>query len=279
MPGKTAGPTPVVVFFHGGGFRLGDKSSVPGWLVANCLNEGISVASANYRLSTTATFPAPMVDGARRHPVPAFPVEGIGARPGPDGRLGEFGRRGDRPLDRVPRRPGRSASPDPIARLLTRLTCVGVDGAQTSYDPRFIQQVIGGRAHEHSALPSFYGLTDSERDTPRAHTLYEAASPINHATTGDPPVILFYMEPDGPLPADAKPGQGIHHPRFGTALEAKLDSLGIECIVRHASAFPEPEDPNPKMFQEMTAFFARHLLVPRDRVARVGALRGRMRQA
>ena len=64
-PGKTVKPTPVVVFFHGGGFRLGDKSSVPGWLVANCLDAGISIASANYRLSTTDTFPAPMHDGAR----------------------------------------------------------------------------------------------------------------------------------------------------------------------------------------------------------------------
>jgi hypothetical protein len=31
-----------------------------------------------------------------------------------------------------------------------------------------------------------------------------------------PPVILFYSEPNTPLPANAKPGAGIHHPRFGT---------------------------------------------------------------
>ena len=59
------GPAPLVVFFHGAGFLGGDKSSVPGWLVTRCLAEGISVASANYRLSTQAPFPAPMLDGAR----------------------------------------------------------------------------------------------------------------------------------------------------------------------------------------------------------------------
>ena len=57
-------PTPLVVFFHGGGFRQGDKASVPGWLVSKCRNAGISVASANYRLSPMAAFPAPMRDGA-----------------------------------------------------------------------------------------------------------------------------------------------------------------------------------------------------------------------
>src|SRR5271165_5619844 len=64
LPGHSA-PAPVVVFFHGGGFLGGDKRSVPAWLVQSCLAEGISVASASYRLSTEAPFPAPMLDGAR----------------------------------------------------------------------------------------------------------------------------------------------------------------------------------------------------------------------
>ena len=45
--------------------------------------------------------------------------------------------------------------------------------------------------------------------------------------------MLFYSEPDAPLAADARPGEGIHHPRFGAALKAKLDPLGVECTVRH----------------------------------------------
>jgi acetyl esterase len=257
--GKTARPTPVVVFFHGGGFRLGDKASVPGGLVANCLDAGISVASANYRLSTTATFPAPMLDGARAIQYLRSRSKELGLDPDRMAASGSSAGAGialwvgfhDDLAD--PR------SPDSIARQSTRLACLGVDGAQTSYDPRFIKQVIGGRAHEHSALKSFYGLSDSERDTPKAHDLYEAASPINHATTGDPPVILFYMEPDEPLPADASPGQGIHHPRFGAALKAKLDPLGVECLVRHAKDFPEPDDPNQAMFREITVFLSRHL--------------------
>src|SRR5689334_2127093 len=63
-PGRPGG-TPLVVFFHGGGFRQGDKDSVPAWLVVKCLGAGISVASAGYRLSQDAPYPAPMRDGAR----------------------------------------------------------------------------------------------------------------------------------------------------------------------------------------------------------------------
>jgi acetyl esterase/lipase len=162
-------------------------------------------------------------------------------------------------------------SPDPIARQSTRLACIGVDGAQSSYDPRFIRQVVGGRAHEHAALPLFFGLSDSERDSPKAHKLYEAASPINLATTGDPPVYLFYEEPDEPLPPDAQPGQGIHHPRFGAALKAKLDPLGVECILRHAKDLPETDHPKPAMFREMIAFFLRHLEI--TCVGRIGLSR------
>ena len=119
------------------------------------------------------------------------------------------------------------------------MTCLGVDGAQTSYDPRFIKKLIGGRAHEHPALRGFYGITsDADLDSPRIHKLYEEASPLNYVSAGDPPAILFYAEPNEPLPADAKPGQGIHHPRFGEALKARLDPLKIECIVRHRSEYP-----------------------------------------
>lgn len=62
---KSDRPTPVVVHIHGGGFTQGDKSTVGPVLVRYCLSKGISVASINYRYSTIAPFPAPMLDGAR----------------------------------------------------------------------------------------------------------------------------------------------------------------------------------------------------------------------
>jgi hypothetical protein len=131
--------------------------------------------------------------------------------------------------------------------------------AQSSYDPRFIQELIGGRAHEHPALAAFYGLKDGELDTPRAYRLFEEASPITSATADDPPLILFYSEPDQPLSVGAPPGRGIHHPRSGAALKARLEPMGVECVVRRRKDLPRQEDPKEAMFREMGDFFARHL--------------------
>jgi acetyl esterase len=250
--------TPVVIFFHGGGFRSGDKSSVPAGLLSRCLEAGISVASANYRLSHTAPYPAPMLDGARAIQFMRSKAKELGIDPARIAGSGSSAGAGIALWVAFHDDLADPQSPDPVARQSSRLTCVGVDGAQTSYDPRFIKALIGGRAHEHPALPLFYGISsESDRDSPRVHKLYEEASPLNHVSTDDPPAILFYAEPKGPLPADAKPGQGIHHPRFGEALKAQLDPLKIECILHHSREYPTDIDPIDGMCRDTTEFFVK----------------------
>jgi len=254
-------PTPLVIFFHGGGFRTGDKRNVPGRLIDECLAAGISVASANYRLSSTAAFPAPMLDGARAIQFVRKNAGDLGIDPKRIAAAGSSAGAGIALWVGFHDDLADPHSEDPVARASSRVSCLGVDGAQASYDPRFIKTLIGGRAHEHPALKSFYGImSDAELDSPRTEKLYEEASPINYVSAGDPPAILFYAEPNGPLPADAKPGQGIHHPRFGAALKAKLDPLKIECILRHRTDYPAGDDPNAAMCREMAAFFKKALL-------------------
>jgi acetyl esterase/lipase len=250
--------TPVVIFFHGGGFRSGDKSSVPAGLLSRCLEAGISVASANYRLSHTAPYPAPMLDGARAIQFMRSKANELGIDPARIAGSGSSAGAGIALWVAFHDDLADPQSPDTVTRQSSRLTCVGVDGAQTSYDPRFIKALIGGRAHEHPALPLFYGISsEPDRDSLRVHKLYEEASPLNHVSADDPPAILFYAEPKGPLPADAKPGQGIHHPRFGEALKAQLDPLKIECNLHHGSDYPKDIDPIDGMCRDMTEFFVR----------------------
>jgi len=55
-----------------------------------------------------------------------------------------------------------------------------------------------------------------------------------------------------PLPANAKPGQGIHHINFGRRLKEQMDKLGIECIVRH-------QDESRNIPREITDFRIQHL--------------------
>lgn len=226
---KSDKPTPLVVFIHGGGFRGGSKEQVSPQLIEGCLKEGISVASINYRLTDTAPFPAAMRDGARAvqflrarakeyHLDPArFAATGGSAGAGISLWLAFHDDLAD------PR------SDDPVARESTRLSCVLAVNGQTSYDPRFIQEHIGGRAHEHPALPPFWGLKPEEFDTEKAHNIYEECSPITFLTKDDPPVLLTYAGNDKP---SDKAGAGIHHENFGFVLQKKMKELGLECDVR-----------------------------------------------
>ena len=88
--------------FTADGFLGGDKKSVPEWLVERCLAEGISVASANYRLSPQAPFPAPMLDGAGAIQFLRLKAKDLGIDPETDRRLRQLGRRGNRTLGRLP---------------------------------------------------------------------------------------------------------------------------------------------------------------------------------
>ncbi|MEZ5385365.1 MAG: alpha/beta hydrolase [Prosthecobacter sp.] len=61
---------PVLVWFHGGGLKNGDKRGTPQdgvkteRIVSSLANAGIAVVSVNYRFSPKVTFPAYLEDGA-----------------------------------------------------------------------------------------------------------------------------------------------------------------------------------------------------------------------
>jgi acetyl esterase/lipase len=256
----TDGPAPLLVHIHGGGFLAGDKAGVSGQLLNQCLRSGISVASINYRYSSQAPFPAPFLDSARAiqflraHAAEWKLDAGRVAATGGSAGAGMSLWLAFHPDLADPK------STDPVLRQSTRLKCAAVLGAQTSYDPRVIRKVVGGRAHEHPALLPLYGLQPDEVDSPRAHAMYEKASPVRFATADDPPVFLFYNEPKGPLPADARPGQGIHHPNFGSFLKERLDELKVPCEVRHLDDYAAKRQGVEALPREMVEFFKRYLL-------------------
>ena len=258
-PGHS-GPTPLVIFFHGGGFIGGDKSSVPAWLVDRCLAQGISVASANYRLSTQAPYPAPMLDGARAIQFLRFKAKELGIDPKRIAACGNSAGAGialwagfhDDLADPGQRRPG---APPVVA--------AGVPGAGRR--PDVLRPAVHQAAHRRPGSRARGAQAPLRRDLgrrsrqPRVHRLYEESSALNYVSPDDPPVILFYSEPDVELPADAAPGKGIHHPRFGAALKAMLDPLGVECVLRHDNDYRGQEHPRQAMFRDLVDFFAQHL--------------------
>ncbi len=149
---KSDRPTPLVIYIHGGGFTQGSKETVNPLLLSGLLSQGISVAAINYRYSTQAPYPAPMMDGARAvqflrlHAAEwnldpkAFGATGGSAGAGISLWIGFHDDLGD------------ANSADPIARQTTRLSAMAVTNGQTSYDPRTIAKVIGEETARISAL-------------------------------------------------------------------------------------------------------------------------------
>lgn len=240
---KSDSPTPMVVYIHGGGFVGGDKRSVS-QAVVKTLNEAkISVAAIHYRFVTETPFPAPQKDAARaiqfmRHNAKKwnldpkrFAAYGGSAGAGLSLWLGFHDDMADPDSD------------DPVLRQSTRLMAVGSRGGQTSYDPNVIKEWIGGRAYEHPSIFKCYGIRSIDEITRKdLQPLYDEVSAIKHLTDDDPPVHMVYNEADRPLPENARPGQGIHHPIFAHKLTAEMKKLKIESVYRHVSSFKS--DPN-----------------------------------
>jgi acetyl esterase len=158
---NSTSPAPVLVCVHGGGFRAGDKKSFrSGGIVAECLARGISVAAINYRFTTTAPFPAPMLDGARALQFLRSKAEEWNIDPARIGGTG--GSAGGDMLVWLACHadfadPG---SPDEIARQSTKLCFVCGQGAQTFNDPEMIHRFIYSGAQMDQVGFEFYGIKD-----------------------------------------------------------------------------------------------------------------------
>jgi hypothetical protein len=226
---KSEAPTPVLVSIHGGGFGKGDKRISPG-LLGRCLDSQVAVVAITYRYSSQAIAPAQFQDAARaiqfiRHRARQWNLDpqrvaatGSSAGAGLSLWLGFH--------DDL----ANPHSPDPVLRESSRLTCMSVFNGQTSYDPRFIRDLLpGSDTYKHVRLAQLFAV-DLEKldDLPKEkHQLFELVSPINHVTKDDPPAQLLYSYNfDAPVKNQSV---GIHHPRFGEVLKERMDLLQVDC--------------------------------------------------
>jgi len=244
--------TPVLVYFHGGGFVAGNKANLPAPVLAAALRAGISVVAANYRLAPEVAFPAHYMDCARaiqfvRHSALAWSIDparvaltGSSAGAGASLWIAFHDDLAD------------PANADPVARESTRVACVAVMGAQPTYDRRVIRQLAGEAAARHPVFANLHGLKPEELETGKAYRLYTQAAALTYLTSDDPPVFVYYSEPRGPVPPDARAGTGIHHPNLGLLLKEKMETHGLECVFLH-------KDQNISVTTAEFAFLGRHL--------------------
>jgi acetyl esterase len=229
---KSDRPTPVLIYFHGGGFVAGSKENLPAPLLAAALRAGISVIAVNYRLAPGVVFPTHYLDCARsiqfaRHSAAAWNLDPhrvalTGSSAGGASSLW------------IAFHPDLAdpKSADPVAWESTRVTCAAVSVAQPSYDPRLIRQLVGEAAARHPVFRNLYGLKADELDTEKAYRLYAAAAPVTYLAPDSPPVWAAFGGSRDPVPAGAKAGEGIHHPNLGIYLKQRMDEVKVECVLR-----------------------------------------------
>lgn len=255
-------PAPLLIHIHGGGFVAGDKrQGINPTMLRVLKDSGVHFASINYRFvdGKDLIFPAPQLDGARAVQFLRTKADqwNIDAK-----RLGCFGGSAGAGISLWIGFHDDLADPDnadPVLRQSSRISAVGSFGGQPTYDPIKIRDLIGGRAWEHPSIFMVYGLKNGDEalhPTPAIQRLYDESSAITWLTKDDPPVFMIYNEADGPLPANAKPGQGIHHPNFGRMLNERMDELGIENVFVNQDA---GKNKTGDVIGQMLDFFKRHL--------------------
>ena len=252
-----AGPRPVLVYIHGGGWTSGDKMQNHPKRIRPFLDQGISYAAINYRLLGEAPLPVPVHDAARAIQFLRFKATEWNIK-----------------VTRVALTGGSAgactsmwillhddlADPDtndPVLRQSTRVTAAAVSVGQTSIDPKVIEPWLGPNVLKHRMIPMAVGeptIEEALKNYEQHRELYFEFSPYNHLDENDPPLLMSYGNNMRLPPEDV--GHAIHHPLFGVKLKEKADQLGHEShlLIQGVSSSDQYSSP--------TEFLMAQLLTP-----------------
>ena len=246
-PKSIAGPVPIAVYVHCGGWTSGDKSAGAGFQdVQELVGRGYLVAAINYRLAPGYKFPAQIEDVKCAIRFLRANAARYGADPK---RIGAW---------------GGSAGGHLVALLGVTDSGAGFDGSGGYLD----------QSSRIQAVVDMFGPTDLTRlfagvnprlietvfgTTDRNAEILKKASPVNHVSIDDPPFLLLHGELDKLVPL----GQS-------QILYEKLKETGVPAtlvIVKNAghgfSEAASPILPSREEISKMVAdFFDRHLKQP-----------------
>lgn len=239
------GPTPLVVFIHGGGWTAGTKNNPAG--LQQFLEAGISVASVEYRfiqeameLGIKPPVRAPLYDAARAVQllrsraselnIDKTRVAYMGGSAGACTSL--WLALHDDLAD--------PSSSDPIARESTKPALIAVTSAQTSLDPLQTRNWIpnmgyGGhafnfRAEGRTRLQEFQMAFDARE---KILAWIHEYSPYEHASADDPPIYLDYPNQKEPVVPGTNQTDPTHSAILGLKMAERLKEVGVEVHVNY----------------------------------------------
>jgi acetyl esterase/lipase len=188
FPWRPAGPSPVIVFVHGGGWVAGTKKGTPGMsYFLDLARRGYTTFSIDYRLAPTDTFPAQIIDAkcAVRH------IRAHAADYNVDpNRIGAW---------------GASAGGHLAALLGVADQGAGWDVGQYLDQSSRVQVVVDMYGvHDFTTVYVVGNLRGLDRmvfaaKSPTDPRLAQA-SPVNYVTPDDPPFLLLHGDLDPTIP-------------------------------------------------------------------------------
>lgn len=243
LPEATA-PTELVVYFHGGGFDGGDKTSLyksePDD-VRKVLQSGAALANVNYRLlddiDTDGVLKS-LGDSRRalqfvRYHHETFNIDpqkvvayGSSAGGGTALWLGSHSDMAD------------ASSADPIERVSTRLPAVGILGSQSTYDVLDWPDVVFGdydltlddvtQITTEQRVLSFYGVGSwDDLDSAAVRDYRAEVDMLELLDAGDAAV---WIRTDGPELRPEDTNRLFHHPYHADAVRQRCLDVGLEAV-------------------------------------------------
>lgn len=230
---KSAHPTPLVLFIHGGGFVGGDKSAASPMAIRRSLESGVSFASINYRFRSEVPIQTVLRDCARAVQFLRWKAKEFNLDKSRVAAMGGSAGAGtslwlafhDDLADRQ--------NPDPVLRESTRLVAAGANATQATYDILQWEDILGPHALDYSKesdLAAFYGLkTTAELSSPAGAKIRADVDMLGLITKDDPPVFLVSSSSHDILRGI---GDVYHSSKHAIAVKRRCDEVGVPAVLK-----------------------------------------------
>jgi acetyl esterase/lipase len=205
LPAEGKGPFPAVLCLHGGGWRGGSRQQLDG-LIKLLAQKGFVAATASYRLTDKAPFPAQIQDckaavrwlraNAEKYRIRPDKIGAVGFSAG--AHLASLLGTADKSADLE----GDGGNPEQSSRVQAVVSFFGPSD--------FTVKTWDKKVEDYFLVPFFGGSFEEKKD------LYRKASPLVYVTRDDPPFLFFHGTKD--------PLVGIEN---SEKMVKKLDEVGV----------------------------------------------------